>query len=62
MSHLTEKMISAHEIMSDATAVAVCVVYCYLVTIGKQNDPQFNQLVTEYDNYVWSKLKTSIQE
>jgi hypothetical protein len=62
MSHLTEKMISAHEIISDATAVAVCVVYCYLVAAGRQNDPQFNQLVTEYDDYVWSKLKESTQE
>jgi len=62
MSHLTEKIISAHEILSEATAVAVCVVYCYLVTIGKQDEPRFKQLVAEYDNYVWSKVSESIQE
>jgi len=62
MSHLTEKMISAHEIMSEATAVAVCVVYCYLVTIGRQNDSKFKQLVADYSDYVWSKVKESTQE
>jgi|ERR1017187_5056402 hypothetical protein len=62
MSSFTEKMVSTHEIMSDATAVAVCVVYCYLAAIGKQDDSNFNQLVTEYSDYVWSKVKESIQE
>jgi hypothetical protein len=57
MSLHIEKMVSADEIMDDATAVAVCVVHCYLVAIGRQNDPQFNQLVTEYSDYIWSKVK-----
>lgn len=62
MSDQTEKMHSAHDIMFDAAAVAVCVVYCYLVTISRQDDPDFKQLVTAYDDYVWSSLKESIQE
>ena len=57
MSLRTEKMLSANEIMDYAAAVAVCVVHCYLVAIGRQNDPQFNQLVTEYGDYVRTKVK-----
>lgn len=61
MSYYTEKMHSAHEILFDAAAVAVCVVSCYLVAIGKQDDPRFKQLVTEYDTYVWSKVAEKIK-
>lgn len=52
-----DKMHPTNEIMADAAAVAVCVVYCYLVAIGRQNDPRFNQLVTEYNDYLWSKAR-----
>ena len=57
MSLQAEKMLSTNEIMEYAAAVAVCVVHCYLVTVGMQNDPQFNHLVTEYSDYVWSKVQ-----
>jgi hypothetical protein len=57
MSLRTEKMLSANEILDCAVAVAICVVHCYLVAIGRQNDPQFNQLVTEYGDYVRTKVK-----
>ena len=57
MSHPTEKIISVGGIMQDATVVAVNAVYCYLVAVGKQDDPRFKRLITDYGDYVKSTLK-----
>ena len=61
MSHQTEKTLSANQIMDWAAGVAVNVVYCYLVAIGRQDDPDFKQLVSEYSGYVRSKVRESTQ-
>jgi hypothetical protein len=57
MSHPTEKMISVGEIMRDATVVAVSAVYCYLVAVGKQDDPRFKRLIADYGDYVNISIK-----
>jgi hypothetical protein len=57
---VTEKLLSAHDLVSAAATVAVYVVYCYLVTIGRQEEPRFKQLVADYSKYAWSNLSESI--